>query len=74
MKQINNFNQLIEYFKQPEVEFCHIQKICSEGMKVYFIEDYPKDIAISMLIDYWYNWKDAKELPLFIGLDLNILE
>jgi hypothetical protein len=66
MKQINNFNQLIEYFKQPEVEFCHIRKICSEGLKVYFIEDYKKDEAIEKLIDYWNKWKHTNERPLFI--------
>jgi hypothetical protein len=69
MKQINNFNQLIEYFKQPEVEFCHIQQVCNEGLGVIFLKDYHKKKAIKLLIDYWELWGNKVERPIFIDVN-----
>jgi hypothetical protein len=70
--KINNFNQLIAYFNQPEIEFKHIQQICNEGLGVIFINDYSKRDAINLLIDYWQTWGDKVERPIFIGLDIGV--
>jgi hypothetical protein len=70
MIEINNFNQLIEYFKRPEIKVCHIEKICSEGMVVFFIGTPKKEHAIKLLIEYWGKYGNAKERPLFIDSTL----
>jgi hypothetical protein len=67
--KIDNFNQLIEYFNQPEIEFEHIQEICNKGLGVIFLEDYTKYDAINILIEYWLKWGDKVERPIFIDLD-----
>jgi hypothetical protein len=64
--KINSFNELIAYFKQPEVEFSDIQQIASNALKVYFVDQHPKEEAIQLLIDFWAKWGDVKEKPLFI--------
>jgi hypothetical protein len=64
--RISTFEELIYYFKQPEVEFSDIDKITREALKVYFIEKHPKEEAIQLLIDFWAKWGHTKEKPLFI--------
>lgn len=64
--RISTFEELIHYFKQPEVEFSHIDKITREALKVYFIEKHPKEKAIQLLIVFWAKWGHSKEKPLFI--------
>ena len=66
MIQINNFNQLIEYFKRPEIEFKHIQEICNTGLCVIFINEPTKERAIELLIEYWSKWALVRERPIFI--------
>lgn len=64
--RISTFEELIHYFKQPEVEFSNIDKITREALKVYFIEKHPKEEAIQLLIAFWAKWGHTKEKPLFI--------
>lgn len=64
--RISTFEELINYCKQPEVEFDEIQKITSEGLKIYFVKQHPKEKAIQLLIVFWAKWGHSKEKPLFI--------
>jgi hypothetical protein len=73
-KKINNFEELINYFKQPEVEFSDIDKITREALKVHFIEKHPKEEAIQLLVDFWAKWGAVEEKPIFIErLDLDVI-
>jgi hypothetical protein len=68
---INNFNELIRYFNRPEIEFKHIQEICTAGLCVIFVEDHTKERAIELLIEYWSKWGKVREKPIFIDVDIN---
>jgi len=66
MQTINNFNELIKYFNRPEIEFKHIQEICTSGLCVIFVNDHTKERAIELLIEYWSKWGQVRERPIFI--------
>jgi hypothetical protein len=64
--RINTFEEMIHYFKQPEVEFGDIEEITRESLKCIFIEEHTKEEAIQLLIAFWAKWGHTKEKPLFI--------
>jgi hypothetical protein len=64
--RLNSFEDMIAYFKRPEVEFSHIEDITRESLKCIFIEDHTKEDAIRLLIEFWQQWGDKHEKPIFI--------
>jgi len=64
--RINNFNQLIEFFNQPETTVQQIVKITSEGLHIFMKADTTKEILIQRLIDFWEKWKHTNEKPFFV--------
>lgn len=67
--QINNFQQLIEFFKRPEVTIPQIIEITNKSLIVFFTaDDKTKENLIQEIEDYWETWKDTKEKPLFPDL------
>jgi hypothetical protein len=71
MQTINNFNELIKYFNRPEIEFKHIQEICTSGLCVIFVNDHTKESAIKLLHEYWCKWGQLKERPIFIDVEFD---
>ncbi len=65
---IHNFNELIKYFNRPEIEFKHIQEICTSGLSIIFVHDHTKERAIELLIEYWSKWGQVREKPIFIDV------
>jgi len=71
--KINSFEELIAYFKRPEVEFSEIDRVTREALKIHFIEKHPKEEAIQLLVDFWAKWGATEEKPIFIErLDLDV--
>jgi sulfatase maturation enzyme AslB (radical SAM superfamily) len=71
--RINTFEEMITYFKRPEVEFSHIEEITRESLKCIFIEEHTKEEAIQLLIAFWAKWGAVEEKPIFIErLDLDV--
>lgn len=73
MQTINNFTELIKYFNRPEIEFKQIKEICCQGMCVIFVEEYTKERAIELLIEYWSKWGKVREKPIFIDADIDVI-
>lgn len=70
---IKNFDELLEYFKRPEIEFEHIEKICHEGLCVFFTGKHTKEEAIKLITDYWNKWGGKNvERPIFIDADIDL--
>jgi hypothetical protein len=71
--KINTFEEMIAYFKQPEVEFSEIDRVTREALKIHFIDKHPKEEAIQLLVDFWAKWGDKPEKPIFIErVDLDV--
>jgi sulfatase maturation enzyme AslB (radical SAM superfamily) len=67
--QINGFEELLSYFKEPHVSFAQIEHITNQGVHLIFIEKHTKEQAIELLIKFWDRWKDHNEKPLFIMME-----
>lgn len=71
---INNFNELIRFFERPEVTVEQIEEITAKSLYVFFIGKNTKEDAIKQLIKFWDKWGETREKPIFIDLDLNVID
>lgn len=71
---INNFNELIRFFERPEVTVEQIEEITAKSLYVFFIGKNTKEDAIKKLIKFWDKWGETREKPIFIDVDLNVID
>ncbi len=63
---IKTFAQLITYFEKPQVTVTEIQQILSEAKIVWIIGSESKDEILRRLKEFWANYPETKERPLFL--------
>jgi hypothetical protein len=63
---IKTFAQLITYFEKPKVTVSEIQQILSEAKIVWIDTDESKDEILRRLKEFWANYPEPKERPLFL--------
>lgn len=63
--------QLMEAEKMNSKEIC---EILYKALILFADETKPPEVLIQEFKKYWERFKHTKERPLFLGLDLNVIE
>ena len=70
MREINTFDEMIEFIENNDLTQKHIEQLVGACLKVLFV-NVPKDKqkVIQVLKDYWSEWKDRPKncRPIFIN-------
>ena len=65
---INSFTELIDYLRTSDLDSKQTEQVISQGLRVWFIGPHTKETLIQSLVDYWDEWGNKKERPLFVDL------
>lgn len=75
MTTINNFDDMIQFIREHDLTPDQTHELVRTCINSYLVTDYKsKDELITALTDFWSKWKDVDERPLFIDLDISVIE
>jgi len=63
---ITSFEELIEYIENSDISVKDIGRITQESLDLRIVFDKDKEEVIKDLKEYWSEWKDVPERPLFL--------
>jgi hypothetical protein len=73
MTTINTYSQLIEFIRANNLSIKQTNEIITASLNVIVLEDYnTKEDLLKAIETYWNKWKNIKERPIFIGLDMDV--
>jgi hypothetical protein len=75
MKTVSNFDELITFIRECDLNQKQINEVINNTIHSFYLKDFnSKDELIESLIIFWEKWKDIKERPIFIDVDLDEIE
>lgn len=73
MTTINTYSQLIDFIRSNNLNIEQINKLITASLNVIVLEDYnTKEDLLKAIETYWNKWKNIKDRPIFIGLDMDV--
>jgi predicted solute-binding protein len=71
--EIYNFDNLLQVIEQNNFKKDEVAKIIWHTLKIVAFYNSKAEL-ITLLKDFWQQWKDAPEKPIFLGLESIDLE
>lgn len=72
--RISTGEELIHLMETENLNSKQICEILQRALILFADETKPPEVLIQEFREYWERFKHTKERPLFLGLDLNIIE
>jgi len=63
--EIKSFEELIQFIENNELTIEKMNEIISKALKVYYSTNADKETIITNIKEYWNQYKDIEETPLF---------
>lgn len=72
--RISTGEELIQLMETQNLNSTQICEILYKALILFADETKPPEVLIQEFKEYWERFKHTKERPLFLGLDLNVIE
>ncbi len=65
--RINSFDEFIDFIEKSDLTQKQIDSLVGQSLFVWYVKEYhSKSEMINVLKDFWAEWGNVKEKPLFI--------
>lgn len=72
--RLNTFKELVNFMKRQDVTIEQVAEIIHQGFKmIAFVENFKsKDDLIDTFCQVYEKYKNTKEKPIFLGVDISV--
>jgi hypothetical protein len=72
--RLNTFKELVNFMKRQDVTIEQVAEIIYQGYKIIvFVENFKsKDEIIETFCEVYEKYKNTKEKPIFMGVDISV--
>lgn len=75
MKTVNNFDELITFIRESNLSQKQINELLNHTIHSFYLKDFnSKEELIESLTKFLEKWKNIKERPIFIDVELDVIE